>query len=56
MVDVETAVIKPMFRITFEVKRFDEFGGECECIDDATEAKEGLLVAIILILEAKRCE
>jgi hypothetical protein len=46
----------PKFRITSEVKRFDEFGGACDFIDEATEAMEGLFVANIFIVEVKRCE
>lgn len=43
-------------RRTVEVNRFDEFVGKCECVDEATKAKESIYVANGFIVEVERCE
>jgi len=53
--------------MTTEVKRFDELGGECNCVDEVTETEEGIIrdqfVVIVrfvvnqsFVMEGERCE
>jgi hypothetical protein len=46
----------PIRRTTIEVKRFDEIGGERDCVDEATETEEGIFVENGFVVEGERCE
>jgi len=44
----------PIRWMTTEVKRFDELGGECDCVDQIPERKE--FIVDQFVVEGERCE